>query len=85
MALNSVPSPPMPILVKSQSGLIIDCLSIFPLLLPVNLKKIWELSSLTRRVSDNDFKELSDNGLRNELLLISASLIISWNKKWETK
>ena len=40
MALNSVPSPPMPILVKSQSGLIIDCLSIFPLLLPVNLKKI---------------------------------------------
>ena len=39
MALNSVPSPPMPILVKSQSGLIIDCLSIFPLLFPVNLNK----------------------------------------------
>ena len=35
MALNSVSSPPMPILLKSQSGLMIDCLTTLPLDLPL--------------------------------------------------
>lgn len=42
IALNSVPRPPIPILVKSQSGLMMDWRSTLPLLLPRSrsLKKV---------------------------------------------
>ena len=37
MALNSLSSPPTPILLKSQSGLMMDCRCTLPLDLPLNM------------------------------------------------
>ena len=45
IALNWVSSPPIPILLKSQSGFIIWVLSTFPLLFPVRLRPLPSIFS----------------------------------------